>query len=254
MNNKRAIEVSKKIDAYIRGNLSQREIDELWLLFLENPYYYELFETELHLRNLIQKERHSGGVITKKYDRQKRLIYWTLAAAATVIVVLISQLNFSESQSDLGSLALSKIEYHEMAAGNVERSDDNLIMSVETEMNRAMASAYMLREDEAILMFNELQKTTINESQKGRIDFNLAILHYNRDDYEQARDLFLSTIRSEAVDLIYIERAWWFLANTHLKLNEQTEAMEAILMVQFLDGRNSRSASMLYDALVKRGR
>lgn len=255
MKNKKAIEVSKLIDAYIRGNLSQKEIDELWLIFLKNPHYYELFETELHLRNLILKEKHSGGLITEKTNRSNRFIYWTLAAAAaaSVIVILTIQVYMTDSQPDLDSLALSSITYQEMAAGNVERSDDVSELNIETEMNHAMAAAYTSRESDAIRMFIEIQRSAVTESQMGRIDFNLAILYYNQAEFALARDLFISAIESDGLDQVYLERAWWFLANTHLKLNDQPEAMEAILMVMFLDGRNSRSASILYEALKKRG-
>lgn len=252
MKNKKAIEVSKLIDAYIRGNLSQKEIDELWLIFLKTPHYYELFETELHLRNLILKEKHSGGLITEKTNRSNRFIYWTLAAAASVIVILTIQVYMTDSQPDLDSLALSSIAYQEMAAGNVERSDDVSVLNIETEMNHAMAAAYTSRESDAIRMFIEIQRSAVTESQMGRIDFNLAILYYNQSEFTLARDLFISATDSDGLDQIYLERAWWFLANTHLKLNDQPEAMEAILMVMFLDGRNSRSASILYEALKTR--
>ena len=253
MTNKKEIEVSKLIDAYIRGKLSQREIDDLWIIFLESPHFYELFETELHLRNLILKEKHSGGLITEKMNRQTKVLYWSLAAAAIVMIALTIQFYFTDQYPDLDTLALSSISYQEMAAGNVERSDES-VMSIESGMNQAMAEAYISRESEAIRMFKDLQSSAVNESQKGRIKFNLAILHYNQSEYELARDLFISATDSETLDPVYKERAWWFLANTHLKLNDQPEALKAILMVQFLDGRNSRAATNLHEALKKRER
>lgn len=253
MKNKETIEVSKRIDAYIRGELSKSEIDELWLLFLKNPYYYELFETELHLRNLTQKKRGSEGLIIGKRDRSTSIKKWIMAAAATVIIVLTLQIFLTDSTPDLDSLALSSIAYNEMAAGNVERSDDDYTISIETNMNRAMAAAYMLKEDESLEMFRELKGSVENESQKARIEFNMAILHYNRSEFEIARDLFITVTDSEEIDLIYIERAWWLLANTYLKMNSLDEAMEAILMVKFLEGKNSELASTLLETLKKRG-
>ena len=249
MKNKEAIEVSKRIDAYIRGKLSKSEIDELWLLFLKNPVYYELFETELHLKNLIQKHRYSGGLITPKSDGYKKMIYWSLAAAATVIFILTFQYYFTDQNPELDYLALTSIVYHEMADGNTERSDDEHTTDVETDINRAVAVAYMLKEDESIELFRELMDSEVSESQRVRIQFNMAILYYNLSEYESARDSFISVTNSEAIDEIYLERAWWFLANTYLKLNNQTEAMEAILMVKFLNGRNYIQASMLYETL-----
>ncbi len=252
MKNKETIEISKRIDAYIRGNLSKNEIDELWLLFLKNPYYYELFETELHLRNLTQKNKHSGSKIIEKRDSRTNIKQWVMAAAATVIVVLTIQFYFLDSTPDIDTLALNSISYNEMAAGDAERSDDDFVINFETEMNRAMAAAYMLKKDESIEMFRELKGSVVNESQRVRIALNLAILYYNSSEFELARDSFITVTHSNAVDEIYVERAWWFLANTYLKMNDQERAMEAILKVKLLNGNNRDLASTLLDTLNER--
>lgn len=252
MKNKEKIEISKQIDAYIRGKLSKREIDSLWLQFLKNPNYYELFETELHLKKLTQNKWHSGELIIDKRDRKTSIKLWIMAAAATVIVALTIQFYITESESELDSLALSFIAYNEMAAGNVDRSDDEHTISVETDMNRAMAAAYMSNADESMEIFNDLKGSVANESQRARIEFNLAILHYNRSEFELARKSFITVKSSNAIDDIYVERAWWFLANTYLKLNDEEEAMEAIRNVKLLDGKNRDLASALLETLNKR--
>lgn len=252
MKNKEMIEVSKQMDAYIRGNLSRREIDELWLQFLENPYYYQLFETELHLRNLIQKRGHSRGLFIGKWKRKTGMTYWIMAAAATVFIVLSFYLNISGTAPALDTFAISTISYNEMAAGNVERSEEDYVKNIETDMNRAMAAAYVFKVTESMDMFNELMSSAVNESQRTRIEFNLAILHYNRSEYELAKESFLTVINSNDIDEIYSERAWWFLANTYLKMNDQERAMKAILMVQLLNGNNREAASTLLNTLKKR--
>ncbi len=253
MKNKETIEISKRIDAYIRGNLSKKEIDELWLLFLKNPHYYDLFETELHLRSLTLKNKHFGGKIIDKRGHKKRIKQWVMAAAATVIVVLTIQFYIIDTTPGIDTLALNSISYNEMAAGNVERSDDDFMINFETEMNRAMAAAYMLKKDESIEMFRDLKASVINESQRVRIEFNLAILYYNSSEFELARDSFITVTQSNAVDEIYIERAWWFLANTYLKMNDQEKAMEAVLRVKNLNGNNRDLATTLLETLNERG-
>lgn len=252
MKNKESIEVSKQVDAYLRGKLSKREIDELWLQFLRNPYYFELFETELQLRNLTHKNRYTGDLINEKKNRNTIIKQLVMAAAACVIVVLVFQFYTSNSTPDLDTLALTSISYHEMAAGNVVRSDDVNVINVETGMNRAMAAAYQFNVDESIEMFRELKGSVVNDSQRGRIEYNLAILHYNRAEFELAKEAFIMVTNSDAVEEIYIERAWWFLANTYLKLNDQEEAIETILMVKHLNGMNRELAATLHEILMKR--
>ena len=45
------IEMMKRIDRYIRGELNQQEIDELWIGFLEDPRWYDWYETKLQLNH-----------------------------------------------------------------------------------------------------------------------------------------------------------------------------------------------------------
>ncbi len=52
MTNREIIRMQKLIEAYILGKLEQRTIDLLWIEFLKAPEWYDLFETELHLRSL----------------------------------------------------------------------------------------------------------------------------------------------------------------------------------------------------------
>ena len=58
MKEKDIIRMQKLIHAFIGGRLNQYEIDELWIEFLKEPDWYDIFETELHLRSKA-KEYHS---------------------------------------------------------------------------------------------------------------------------------------------------------------------------------------------------
>ncbi len=54
MKEERIIDMMKRIDQYIRGGLTQEEIDELWIEFIKEPEWYRIFETDLHIRSLIK--------------------------------------------------------------------------------------------------------------------------------------------------------------------------------------------------------
>ena len=55
MKEKDIIGIQKQIHAFIGGKLNQHEIDELWIEFLKDPDWYDIFETELHLRSIARK-------------------------------------------------------------------------------------------------------------------------------------------------------------------------------------------------------
>ena len=49
------IEMMEKIEDYILGQLTQEEIDELWMEFLKAPMWMSFLEIELSLRSMSAK-------------------------------------------------------------------------------------------------------------------------------------------------------------------------------------------------------
>lgn len=43
------IEVQEKIEKYVRGELTEKEEDKLWIEFLAEPEWYRYFDTWLHV-------------------------------------------------------------------------------------------------------------------------------------------------------------------------------------------------------------
>jgi len=48
------IEVLQQIDKYIKGQLSEEEINQLWIRFLEKPDWMEYLIIEVALRSLLE--------------------------------------------------------------------------------------------------------------------------------------------------------------------------------------------------------
>ena len=38
-------EIKKKIEQYIEGELSEKEVDELWMIFFKNPKWLDYYES-----------------------------------------------------------------------------------------------------------------------------------------------------------------------------------------------------------------
>ena len=47
MNEKRIIDMMQRIEKYILGKITQKEIDELWIEFLKDPEWYIILKTDL---------------------------------------------------------------------------------------------------------------------------------------------------------------------------------------------------------------
>ncbi|MEX0662077.1 MAG: hypothetical protein WEA58_04180 [Balneolaceae bacterium] len=46
------IEIQERIDQYIQGNLSENEIDQLWVTFLDSPEWFDYFTTLVNLYSI----------------------------------------------------------------------------------------------------------------------------------------------------------------------------------------------------------
>lgn len=49
LNSERQIQIQKQIVKYIRGDLTDKEVDKLWVIFLKDPEWYDYFEIELYM-------------------------------------------------------------------------------------------------------------------------------------------------------------------------------------------------------------
>jgi len=57
MKEERIIEMMQRIHDYIHGRLNDKEEDDLWIEFLLESHWYDIFETELHLTYLTKMLR-----------------------------------------------------------------------------------------------------------------------------------------------------------------------------------------------------
>ena len=49
-------EIRKKLDAYLKGNLSNEQVDELWVEFAKQPELLNDLEIEVGIRDIIKNE------------------------------------------------------------------------------------------------------------------------------------------------------------------------------------------------------
>lgn len=254
MNDQEKIQQLQKIDLYIRGELSQDEIDELWKEFLQDPELYDWFETEVHLRSLIKKRKKPNFSTEDRPSDSSRFILgeqrvWLYAAAAAIILAISLQFFTFEQVEPIPSLAVAEIEQSNLIGSDVLRSGEGREEDLDVEINDALATAYEGETEEAIDQFQSLLNESPNEQQRARIEMNLGILFYNNGEYESAETHFQSMTENEAIEDYQEEKSWWFLGNTLLNLNKPHEAREAVFNAYSLDGRYQSAALSLLKKL-----
>lgn len=257
MNDQEKIKLQQKIDLYIKGELSQKEIDGLWKQFLKHPEWYDWFETEVHLRSLIKKQKKpnftkEGNSSDSSQSSFGDYKVWFYAAAAAVIMAISLQFFSFEQQEPIPGLALTEIEQSNLRGAEVLRSVDTPTENLDVAINEALATAYDGETEEAIRQFQDLLSQSPNNQQQARIEMNLGILFYNSGEYESARTHFQSILEIEGIKDYQVEKSWWFLGNALLNLDQPQEAREAVFNAYSMDGRYQSAALSLLKKLDKR--
>ncbi len=256
MNESKKIELLKSIDSYIKGRLSQKEIDALWIEFLKYPEMFRYFETEVQIQDMIRKgnvpESFKQDIVEEPKQTGPAYKIWLYTAAAAVILAVALQFFSVQPQNvNTGQWALTKIELDEMVSSDIYRSDGDGAEVSETDLqiNSAMAMAYNDSTIMAIEKYRELIKGDLNNRQLVRSELNLGILLYNNGDYEEAKGHFERITRIETVRKSFKEKGWWLYGNTLLNTGDISEAREAVYNAYQMNGHFREPALELLNKL-----
>jgi len=250
MDEAKKIELLEKIDSYIKGGLSQDEIEALWIEFLKYPDMFHYFETQVQIQDMIKKreipESFNIDRVEEPVLQPPSYKVWAYAAAAALILAIGLQFfSIPQPASDASRLALTEIELDEMVGSDMYRSDEERILEVDLQINSAIAAAYNDSTELAIDAFKELLNGELNDRQLARAELNTGILLYNSGEYEEAKSHVERVIRLEAVRESCIEKGWWLYGNALLNTGEIAEAREAVQNAYGMNGRFQKPALAL---------
>ena len=246
MKNSEIVEYSKQIDLYLKGKLNRKAIDVLWISFLKNPVLYDYFETELHLKSLIQKSQKRKDLAEKiaagRLKWRRRVVYFSVAAVMLYIAFIGFNQLFVQDSTTIDQIALSIIEPGEMVAGTILRSDENSAVLLEVELNRAIAEAFNQQYESSINRLNSLNHDLLTETQKIMVQLNLGILHFNNQEFGLAESYFQNVVDSGSVTATLEEQARWYLANSYLKSGRIDDARTEAAKVLLFEGKYQSKA------------
>lgn len=232
--------IEDKIDRYVNGKLSQEEIDELWAELIQDGYHLEYLKTVANLKEAVQKRKE------KQKSRQMRK-YWSYAAAAVLALTIgvLSVFNLSQPASELAVSPIESIELdyvRSSAEGPMDNETDRIIRDAITLANSG-------KFDQATaLLNNELQKAE-NPQWVSELNLNLGSLHYNEGNYKQSVNFFTEVVeRESSIDVLTVEKAYWYLGNAYFQLDELDQAKQNIQKAHALNGAYSRVAQSYLNA------
>lgn len=256
MDNSRDLDLEKRIDSYVKGQLSANEAEELWVSLLLRPDYIELLETELCVKQIIEEQaadsQKNMPVRPIAFLRKSLSHSWKWMAAAASILILIIAINFYqvEKGDTIEDLIPAEINLAEnLASPEVMRSREMNPSSVDSLLNLGFKEAILGNVDKARGFYKEVIENYNNNANVSMAYLNLGIIEYNAKKYKEASVAFKDAIQRVDKDRILKEKAFWFLGNAYINLDLLEDGREAIFSAYIMDGIYRNPSSRLLGKL-----
>lgn len=237
-------ELESQIDLYINGKLSEEQVDELWAELIQDEYYLDYTKSVANLKAVIEKNRKENA--KAPIHRLRKVISYGAAAAVALIIGVIGILNYTANNGAGNELeALTWMDY-----GTVRNSEASSEILTDNEIIRqAISLTNNGNTEEAIsLLTEELTKVT-KAVDVAEISLTLGSIQYNYGNYSEALVSFNRVVAQESVDDKILEKAWYYLGNTYIQLDDMSEAKLAFEHTIDYDQQYSRVAQRYLDII-----
>jgi tetratricopeptide (TPR) repeat protein len=259
MNNQEEhIEVLKKIDAYLNGEMSQEERDSFWDLLIENPDYYQALKLEVNLRAVVQEQSGYSDIpdTSEPLNEPTATVHplhgyggWLVAIAAVLVLVIgINLLKVSSPTSPLNRIALlddlnliASIDLFEMESIPSTRGDATTDDPLIALFDEGLMAAFSDNPEEALQLYDDIIERYGEDPRVGKAYLNAGIILYNNSKYDRAAEYFWGAIEN-ASDSLLAEKAWWYKANAELVTENYEMARYSMYMTYGYDGIYRREA------------
>lgn len=233
------IEILKQIDAYLKGALSNEEINELWVNLLKHPQYLDYLETEAAIKDIcLDKLSDKSGGDTKERAEEpsKRwisngnpgiLIGGALAATLALLISLMFLLQEPGTQS-ASELAINDIPAMQMESPATTRSNEEDNTPLDSLISQGLQAAFDNNISKAKRIYEKIIRQYDSEPSVAMAFLNLGIINYNLGEYTAAIDNFKSALSVPGVTMLVSEKAYWYMGNAYLNVNRWEEARNAV--------------------------
>lgn len=235
-------ELEKKIDLYVNGRLSQEEVEELWVELIQDEHHIDYLKTVANTKAVIESERSR----TKIFSLQNT---WRYAAAAVVVLLIgvLAVMNYPvTAEVDFDPISSIALDGYRSEAGVPGEGDHSEVR------RNALALANSGDVEAAIAILEEELTATEDPSWEAVLHLDIGSFHYNEGEFEQAIINFREVVSKDEVDILVLEKGYWYLGNAYFQLNELDEAEAAIQEAFNLNGSYRRVAQSALTALASR--
>ncbi len=233
-------DLETKIDDYLDGKLSPKEIDELWVELIQDDYYLDYMKSVANLKKLAEEEKDSFR--TLQFTPTQK---WMSAVAAVLLLVgSIVVFNLTvQSPDTVQPISTIELDYYRSAEGAAaEMEGPDMIRQVITAANQGNV-------EEALRIVDAEIAIATSDDQISELLITAGSILYNNGMYLDAINRFESALQTNSNDQLLRERAYWYLGNSYFQLNKIDEAKDALERAYEINGAYSRVAQSYLKAL-----
>lgn len=239
-------ELKHKIDLYVEGELTPREVDELWAELIQHEQYMDYMKSVANLKTVVAERREA-----KKVTKLPTYLYYAAAAVVALLVTVFGVINFVSTSSEpmVSPVDDVELEYY--------RSADGALASEQGKdmVQEAIALANKGNQEQAINMLKtSLGGDKVSGAQEIEMRLTLASLYYNHQQYDKAIDIYSKIIDRESqakIGVLTLEKAYWYRGNAYFQKDQLPKAKADIQKAYELNGAYRRVAERYLNALSK---
>lgn len=232
-------ELETKIDRYVNGQLSPQEVDELWTELIRDGYHLDYLKSVANVKAVVEKRRDQKKA-------QKRKIWYYAAAAVMVLLLAVMSVITLTNNTDSSLQPVQSIELDYYRSG-----DGGAVSGTESEVIRkAITLANTGQIDEAVTILEEELAEASDPEWVSTLSLNIGSLLYNQGKFEESISYYENVIeRREEIDVLMLEKAYWYAGNAYFQLDHLSEARNYIEKAHELDGAYRRVTQSYLNAL-----
>ncbi|MEL7833161.1 hypothetical protein [Fodinibius sp. Rm-B-1B1-1] len=238
----RDLELEKQIDAYVKGKLSDEEAQKLWEKLLQRPDYIDLLKTELGVKSILEK-RSSEGYSNSAHEN-KNIIYsikdsWKWIAAAAAVILLVVSLNIFhlDTTTSLQSEVPAQFSLADnLSSAEVFRNQKGETTPSDSLLNNGFQAALSGNISKAIDTYDEIIDKYEDKPAATKAYLNKGIIQYNSGNFGTSIRSFKAVIDRKTNRKTLEEKAYWYMGNAYVNLEQLEKAREAIHTVYSMDG------------------
>jgi len=237
----RDIELEREIDAYVKGNLSEQEAQKLWEKLLQRPEYIELLKTELGVKSILEKRSSNNYSYSTE---ENSVIYsiqrsWKWMAAAAAVALLVVSINFFQLDTNKSLQSETPAQFNlaeNLSSAEVFRSQKAETLPADSLLNRGFEAALSGDISKAIAAYDEIINKYGDESAATKAYLNKGIIQYNSGGFGESIESFKAVIEKGTKRDVLKEKAYWYMGNAYINIEQLEKAREAIHKVYSMDG------------------